>query len=151
MMTSSNGNIFALLTFCAGNSPVTGEFPSQRPATRSFDISLVCAWTNGWVNSHDADDLRRLRTHYDVTVMARLGVYSILTGPSTAVLSRSILNFRAIVQIKTYISLLRDSTQILQDPSVNRDPGVWWTQSTSEEDLNLGDVITNADMGNLGG
>ena len=26
-----------LLTLCAGNSPVTGEFPSQRPVTRSFD------------------------------------------------------------------------------------------------------------------
>ena len=28
---------YALLAFCAGNSPVTGEFPSQRPVTRSFD------------------------------------------------------------------------------------------------------------------
>ena len=37
-MTSSNGNISALLALCAGNSPVTGEFPSQRPVTRSFDI-----------------------------------------------------------------------------------------------------------------
>ena len=28
----------ALLALCAGNSPVTGEFPAQRPVTRSFDI-----------------------------------------------------------------------------------------------------------------
>ena len=28
----------ALLTLCAGNSPVTGEFPSQRPVTRSCDV-----------------------------------------------------------------------------------------------------------------
>ena len=28
----------ALLAFCAGNSPVTCEFPSQRPATWSFDV-----------------------------------------------------------------------------------------------------------------
>ena len=28
----------ALLAFCAGNSPVTGEFPAQRPVTRSFDV-----------------------------------------------------------------------------------------------------------------
>ena len=28
----------ALLAICAGNSPVTGEFPSQRPVTRSFDV-----------------------------------------------------------------------------------------------------------------
>ena len=29
---------FALLALCAGNSPVTGEFPTQRPVTRSFDV-----------------------------------------------------------------------------------------------------------------
>ena len=36
MMTSSNGNFFAL--FCVGKPPVTGGFPSQRPVTRSFDV-----------------------------------------------------------------------------------------------------------------
>ena len=30
----------ALLALCEGNSPVNGEFPSQRPVTRSFDISF---------------------------------------------------------------------------------------------------------------
>ena len=30
----------ALLALCAGNSPVTGEFPTQRPVTRGFDISF---------------------------------------------------------------------------------------------------------------
>ena len=28
----------ALLAICAGYSPVTGEFPAQRPVTRSFDV-----------------------------------------------------------------------------------------------------------------
>ena len=28
----------ALLAICAGNSPVTGELPAQRPVTRSFDV-----------------------------------------------------------------------------------------------------------------
>ena len=28
----------ALLALCAGNSPVTGEFPSQRPVTRNFGV-----------------------------------------------------------------------------------------------------------------
>ena len=28
----------ALLALCAGNSPVTGELPSQGPVTRSFDV-----------------------------------------------------------------------------------------------------------------
>ena len=30
----------ASLALCAGNSPVTGEFPTQRPVTRSFDVSF---------------------------------------------------------------------------------------------------------------
>ena len=28
----------ALLAICVGNSPVPGEFPTQRPVTRSFDV-----------------------------------------------------------------------------------------------------------------
>ena len=30
----------ALLALCAGNSPVTGEFLTQRPVTRGFDVSF---------------------------------------------------------------------------------------------------------------
>ena len=30
--------VSALLAICAGNSPVIGEFPAQRPETRSFDV-----------------------------------------------------------------------------------------------------------------
>ena len=30
----------ALLAIFAGNSPVPGEFPAQRPVTRSFDVFL---------------------------------------------------------------------------------------------------------------
>ena len=30
----------ALLAICAGNSPVSGEFPTQRPVTRSFDVYI---------------------------------------------------------------------------------------------------------------
>ena len=28
----------ALLAICAGNWPVAGEFPAQRPVTRGFDV-----------------------------------------------------------------------------------------------------------------
>ena len=28
----------ALLAICTGNSPVTGEFPSKRQVTQSFDV-----------------------------------------------------------------------------------------------------------------
>ena len=38
MITSSNESIFALLALCAWNSPVPGEFPAQRPVTRSFGV-----------------------------------------------------------------------------------------------------------------
>ena len=40
---------------------------AQRPVTRMF--SLICVWINGWVNNHEAGDLRRYRAHYDVIVM----------------------------------------------------------------------------------
>ena len=54
-MTSSNGNIFR----------VTGPLGQWRGALM---FSLICAWINGWVNNREAGDLRRHRTHYDVTV-----------------------------------------------------------------------------------
>ena len=56
---------FALLAICAGNSLVTGEFPAQRPVTRSFDIFF---WINVCLNQ-EAGDLRDHRAHYDVIVM----------------------------------------------------------------------------------
>ena len=59
----------ALLALCAGYSPVTGEFPSQRPVTQSFDVFIDLSWKNGWINSGEAGDLRRHCAHYDVTVM----------------------------------------------------------------------------------
>ena len=54
----------ALLALCALNSPVAGEFPSQRPVTRSFQI-----FYDRQVNNREAGDLRRYRAHYDVIVM----------------------------------------------------------------------------------
>ena len=75
-MTSSNGNMFRVTGFCAGNSPVTagnspltGGFPPHRRLRGVFMFSLICARTNGWVNNQDAGDLRLHRAHYDVTVM----------------------------------------------------------------------------------
>ena len=48
-------------------SPVNSAHIDQWRGTLMF--SLICAWTNGWVNNQDAGDLRRHRAHYDVTVM----------------------------------------------------------------------------------
>ena len=57
----------ALLARCAGNSSVTGEFPSQRPGTRSFDLSFNLRLNNGWVNNRETGDWRRHTVHYAVT------------------------------------------------------------------------------------
>ena len=58
----------ALLALCAGNSPVTREFPHKGQWCGALMFSFICAWTNGWENNRDACDLRRNRAHYDVTV-----------------------------------------------------------------------------------
>ena len=46
--------------------------PHKDPCRGALVFSLVCAWTNGWANNRDAGDLRRLRSHYDVTVRVSL-------------------------------------------------------------------------------
>ena len=60
----------ALLANCAGNSTGTGEFPAQRPVTRSFDVFFDLRLNKGWVNNGEAGDLRRYRAHYDATLMS---------------------------------------------------------------------------------
>ena len=57
----------ALLAICAGNSPVAGEIPAQRPVTRNFDVFFDLR-LNKRLNG-EASDLRRHRAHYDVTLM----------------------------------------------------------------------------------
>ena len=70
MMTSSNGKISALLSLCVGNSPVSGEFPAQRPVTQSFDvffdlclIKRLSKHSRGWW-------FETLSRPYDVIVMS---------------------------------------------------------------------------------
>ena len=59
----------ALLTICAGNSPVPGEFPHKGQWRGALMFSLICVWIIGWVNNRQAGDLRRYHAHCDVTVM----------------------------------------------------------------------------------
>ena len=66
----------ALLAICARNSPGSGEFtgPWWIPHTKASDAELWCfLWSaseeNGWINNHEAGDLRRYHAHYDVIVM----------------------------------------------------------------------------------
>ena len=71
MMTSSNGNISALLPLVRGihRSPVNS--PHKDQCRWALMFSLICARINGWVNDREAGDLRRYRAHYDVIVMFR--------------------------------------------------------------------------------
>ena len=72
MMTSSNGKkIPRYWPYVWGihRSPVNSPHKGQWHGT--LMSSLTYAWTNSWVNNRDSGDLRRHRTHYGVTVMAR--------------------------------------------------------------------------------
>ena len=60
----------SLLALCAGNSPVTGEFPSQMPVARSFDVFFNLRLDTRLSNNREAGDLRHHRAHYDVTVIS---------------------------------------------------------------------------------
>ena len=52
----------ALLATCAGNSPVRGEFPAQRPVTRNFD-ALVDLHPKKLLIKQRWGYLRRHRAH----------------------------------------------------------------------------------------
>ena len=68
------GTFSALLAICVGNSPVPGEFPTQRPVTRSFDIfidlhpnkRLSKQWWGWWFETSPCP-LRRHRNDSTVT------------------------------------------------------------------------------------
>ena len=51
-------------------SPVNSPHKGQWRGTLMF--SLICAWTNAWVNNREAGDLRRHRANYNVIVMIRI-------------------------------------------------------------------------------
>ena len=48
-------------------SPMNSQHKGQWSG--ALMLSLICTWINGWVNNREIGDLRRHRTHYDVTVM----------------------------------------------------------------------------------
>ena len=71
MMTSSNGNIFRVTGPLCGELISPGEFPAQRPVTRSFDVFFDLHPNKKLSKNREAGDLRRRRGHYDVNVMPR--------------------------------------------------------------------------------
>ena len=61
-----------LLAICVGKSPVSDEFPAQRPVTRSFDVffdlrlnkRLSKQWWGWWIETPSH--------HYDIIVMSNI-------------------------------------------------------------------------------
>ena len=98
MMTSSNGNIFRV------TGRLCGEFTRHRwiPPTKVSDAEhwcffFICSWIKGWANNGEAGNLRRHRTHYDVTVMCRTGsslIYKVSHLFLPKLLYTSIMNYR---------------------------------------------------------
>ena len=70
MMTSSNGIIFCVTGHLCGEFTGPRRIPPYKGQWRgALMLSLICTWTNDWVNYWDAGDLQCHRTHYDITVM----------------------------------------------------------------------------------
>ena len=89
----------ALLAICAGNSPVPGEFPAQRPVTLSFDVFFdlrlnkrLCKQSWGcwfetplrplWRHRNDLDYMRSRSTFSHLFPHTRWLIYSFFIGRS---------------------------------------------------------------------
>ena len=69
MIMSSIGNIFWITGPLWQNPLVTGGFPHKGQWYRTLMFSLICTWTNCWVNNWDTGDFKCHHAEYDVTVM----------------------------------------------------------------------------------
>ena len=104
----------ASLVFCAGNSPVPGEFPSQRPVTRNFDVAFdlrlntrLCKQSWGWWFETPSPPLWR---HRNVNDTLREG--SSVTGSSP---------HKGQVMQSVYIFFV-----VILDKLLNKQPGWIW-------------------------
>ena len=81
------------------NSPHKGQWRGV------LTITLICAWTNGWVNNLDAGDLRRNRSHYDVTLMAP----GVMKTPRHDTLSDLTVNLNFVINFRPNMLLNKRS------------------------------------------
>ena len=75
MMTSPNGPIFRVTGPLCGEFIGPGEFPAQRPVTRSFDVFFDPRMIKLLSEQPWAGDLRRHNGHYEVNVMLFLSPF----------------------------------------------------------------------------
>ena len=109
----------ALLAICAGNSPVPGEFPTQRPVTRRFDVffdlrlnTRLSKQSWGWWS-------RPLWRHLNGEIMPGNG-HSVLQVmcPSVTMMRRQDINTHDINYVEYVSPSMRDGFNYLCHVSV---------------------------------
>ena len=109
----------ALLALCAGNSPVAGEFPLQRPVTRSFDVCFylslnkrLCKQSLGWWFEMPSHSLWRHRNVCNITGHNDIIIYAsyqktISAGPYMCtifyIVHMYFINFTYLIDIQVAI------------------------------------------------
>ena len=97
MMTSSNGNIFRVTGHLCGEFTDPGEFPAQRPVTRSFDVffdlrlnkRLSKQWWGWWFETLS----RPLWRQRNVDILHYLVISSFTCSVLTMYLPREYFNY----------------------------------------------------------
>ena len=82
----------ALLAICAGNSPVPGEFPTQRPVTRSFDVyfdlrpnkRLSKQWWGWWFETQSWSLWHHRNEYWNIQLKPHLKPHSITSSNTPA-------------------------------------------------------------------
>ena len=78
-------------------SPVNPPHKGQCRGALMF--SLICVWINGWVNNHEAGDLRRYHTHYEVIVMQLITCYIAAVKQSTTEICTYLTHWDLVLHI----------------------------------------------------
>ena len=74
-------------SLCEEKSSVSGEFPSQKPVWRRFDVFIDLRLSKQLANHRKADDSECHSVHFDVTLMTMVSlhvIYNSLKSPATA-------------------------------------------------------------------
>ena len=114
MMSSPNWNISAIPDLREGNSPVNSPHKGHRPG--SLMISMIYAWTNGWVNNGDGGALKRYCTHCDVNVMWKMRYAAIISQCEFCGLSKaSNAQAHILLQKNRSVSLFKSLAKYKRD------------------------------------
>ena len=92
MMTSPKGSIFRVICLFQGSYWSLMDSPHKGQWRGALMFSLICAWTNGWTNNQDADDVSPLWRHCN----------DILEKPTVCHLARQLSVWRLV---RVYIVL----------------------------------------------